>query len=54
MIQDGISESDSCCTLKVVVLKRGDAIFIREENDNTGANYSKSHTYFGLIRLGTV
>ena len=54
LIMDGISESDSCCTLKVVLLERGDAVFVREEADNTGANYSRSHSYFGLIRLGTL
>ena len=54
LIVDGLSDSDSCCTLKVVLLDRGDAVFVREEADNTGANYSKSHSYFGLIRLGTL
>ena len=48
------SESDSCCTVKVVMLEQNDNLFVLEESDNTGANYARSHSYFGLIRLGTV
>ena len=54
IIVDDVSESDSCCTLKVVRLEQGDAVFVREEADNTGANYSRSHSYFGLVRLGVL
>ena len=51
---EGTSKSDSCCTVKVVMLEQNDNLFVQEESDNTGANYARSHSYFGLIRLGTV
>ncbi|KAH3810925.1 hypothetical protein DPMN_139324 [Dreissena polymorpha] len=44
----------SCTTIKIVKLYENDKVFIEEIPSNTAANYSKTTSFFGLIKIDDI